>query len=99
MDNDTTRRDFLKVSLAGAVGAALGTRPLHAAAAVDVNARLAVCSWSLQPSSADDLFTKLAATGVSRIQIALDPIRRTRRARRRTSPPARRAAASAASRA
>ena len=75
MDNDTTRRDFLKASLAGAVGAALGTRPLHAAAAIDVNARLAVCSWSLQPSSADDLFTKLAATGVSRIQIALDPIR------------------------
>ena len=75
MHNDTTRRDFLKASLAGAVGAALGTRPLHAAAAVDVNARLGVCSWSLQPSSADDLFTKLAATGVSRIQIALDPIR------------------------
>jgi sugar phosphate isomerase/epimerase len=75
MHNDTTRRSFLKASLAGAVGAALGSRPLRAAAAIDVNTRLAVCSWSLQPSSADDLFTKLAATGVGRIQIALDPIR------------------------
>jgi sugar phosphate isomerase/epimerase len=75
MDNNTTRRDFLKASLAGAVGAALGTRPLRAADAIDVNARLAVCSWSLQPTSADDFFTKLAATGLTRVQIALDPIR------------------------
>ncbi|MCP5520206.1 MAG: TIM barrel protein [Verrucomicrobiales bacterium] len=37
--------------------------------------RLAVCSWSLQPTSADDLFSKLAETGVNRVQIALDPIR------------------------
>lgn len=37
--------------------------------------RLAVCSWSLQPVSAADLFEKLAATGIRRIQIALDPIR------------------------
>jgi sugar phosphate isomerase/epimerase len=75
MDNDTTRRDFLRASLAGAVGAALGARRLHAAAAVEVRARLAVCSWSLQPASAEDFFTKLAATGLKRTQIALDPIR------------------------
>jgi sugar phosphate isomerase/epimerase len=37
--------------------------------------RVAVCSWSLQPVSAADLFQKLTATGLSRIQIALDPIR------------------------
>ena len=37
--------------------------------------RLAVCSWSLEPTSAADLMSKLAATGVSRVQIALDPIR------------------------
>jgi sugar phosphate isomerase/epimerase len=37
--------------------------------------RLAVCSWSLQPTSADDLFQKLAATGIPRVSIALDPIR------------------------
>jgi sugar phosphate isomerase/epimerase len=37
--------------------------------------RLAVCSWSLQPTSADDLFAKLAQTGLNRVQIALDPIR------------------------
>jgi len=37
--------------------------------------RLAVCSWSLQPTSADDLFVKLADTGLNRVQIALDPIR------------------------
>lgn len=37
--------------------------------------RLAVCSWSLQSNSAGDLFQKLAATGIPRVQIALDPIR------------------------
>ncbi len=37
--------------------------------------RLAVCSWSLQPASADDFFQKLAATGIPRVSIALDPIR------------------------
>lgn len=36
---------------------------------------LAVCSWSLQPVSAIDLLEKLAATGLNRLQIALDPIR------------------------
>jgi L-ribulose-5-phosphate 3-epimerase len=41
----------------------------------DLSGRLAVCSWSLQPASADDLFQKLAATGISRVSIALDPIR------------------------
>lgn len=37
--------------------------------------RLAVCSWSLHPNSADELFQKLAAIGIPRVQIALDPIR------------------------
>jgi sugar phosphate isomerase/epimerase len=37
--------------------------------------RLAVCSWSMQPASAAELFQKLALTGVPRLQIALDPIR------------------------
>jgi sugar phosphate isomerase/epimerase len=37
--------------------------------------RLAVCSWSLQPISADDIFQKLAATGIPRVSIALDPVR------------------------
>jgi L-ribulose-5-phosphate 3-epimerase len=40
-----------------------------------LSSRLAVCSWSLQPTSADDLFQKLAATGIPRVSIALDPIR------------------------
>jgi sugar phosphate isomerase/epimerase len=40
-----------------------------------VSRRLAVCSWSLEPASADDLLKKLAETGVSRLQIALDPLR------------------------
>jgi L-ribulose-5-phosphate 3-epimerase len=34
-----------------------------------------VCSWSMEPASADDLLKKLAATGLRRVQIALDPIR------------------------
>lgn len=37
--------------------------------------RLAVCSWSLQPTSPQDLIIKLQATGVRRVQLALDPLR------------------------
>jgi sugar phosphate isomerase/epimerase len=37
--------------------------------------RIGVCSWSLEPKSVDDLLAKLAATGITRVQIALDPIR------------------------
>jgi sugar phosphate isomerase/epimerase len=38
-------------------------------------ARLAICSWSLQPTDPHDLVRKLKATGVSRVQLALDPLR------------------------
>jgi L-ribulose-5-phosphate 3-epimerase len=37
--------------------------------------RLAVCSWSLQPENLADLITKLQATGINRLQLALDPLR------------------------
>lgn len=37
--------------------------------------RLAVCSWSLQPKTPSELVTHLQAIGISRVQIALDPIR------------------------
>jgi L-ribulose-5-phosphate 3-epimerase len=37
--------------------------------------RLAVCSWSLQPSSPGDLVDKLRASGLNRVQLALDPVR------------------------
>lgn len=37
--------------------------------------RLAVCSWSLQPESPDDLVEKLCQTGIRRVQLALDPLR------------------------
>ncbi len=37
--------------------------------------RLAVCSWSLQPESPARLVERLAATGVRRVQLALDPLR------------------------
>jgi len=36
--------------------------------------RLAVCSWSLQPTGPQDLLAKLNATGIPRIQLALDPL-------------------------
>ena len=39
------------------------------------NERLAVCSWSLQPASPQDLIAKLQATGIRRVQLALDPLR------------------------
>ncbi|HOX55388.1 MAG TPA: sugar phosphate isomerase/epimerase family protein [Candidatus Paceibacterota bacterium] len=37
--------------------------------------RVAVCSWSLQPASPQDLIAKLQATGIRRVQLALDPLR------------------------
>jgi sugar phosphate isomerase/epimerase len=37
--------------------------------------RVAVCSWSLQPANPQDLIKKLQATGIHRVQLALDPLR------------------------
>ncbi len=37
--------------------------------------RLAVCSWSLQPTSPAELVERLTNTGVKRVQLALDPLR------------------------
>jgi sugar phosphate isomerase/epimerase len=42
---------------------------------INVAPRVAVCSWSLQPSTPAELVSKLTQTGVSRIQLALDPLR------------------------
>lgn len=39
--------------------------------------RLAVCSWSLQPATPNELITRLQATGIRRVQLALDPLRET----------------------
>jgi L-ribulose-5-phosphate 3-epimerase len=74
MKSEPTRRQFLKASVAGAIGATLAGRKARAAIP-NLPARLAVCSWSLEPASADDLMKKLAETGILRTQIALDPIR------------------------
>lgn len=41
----------------------------------DLAQRLAVCSWSLRPTSPADLLDALATTGISRVQLALDPLR------------------------
>jgi L-ribulose-5-phosphate 3-epimerase len=69
-----TRRGFLRSAAGGALGAGLA-RPLFAAASVDWTDRLGVCSWSLEPDSAEDLLDKLEKTGLGRVQIALDPLR------------------------
>src|SRR4051812_24897899 len=37
--------------------------------------KLAVCSWSLQPSTPEQLLEQLKTIGISRVQIALDPLR------------------------
>jgi L-ribulose-5-phosphate 3-epimerase len=37
--------------------------------------RLAVCSWSLQPASPQQLVDSLKQIGIARVQLALDPIR------------------------
>jgi sugar phosphate isomerase/epimerase len=36
--------------------------------------RIAVCSWSLQPKSCDELIERLRGTGITRTQLHLDPI-------------------------
>lgn len=41
----------------------------------DLASRLAVCSWSLRPPDPAQLLDALAATGHSRVQLALDPLR------------------------
>ena len=46
--------------------------------------RVAVCSWSLQPASPQDLIQKLLATGIRRVQLALDPLRESPEAWGRT---------------
>lgn len=75
MTTRTTRRGFLRTTVGGAFGAGLA-RPLAAlASSVDWAHRLGVCSWSLEPESAEDLLDKLARTGLRRLQIALDPLR------------------------
>lgn len=50
-----------------------------------IRQRLAVCSWSLQPTSPEDLISKLQPTGVARVQLALDPLRDDPAGWRRTS--------------
>lgn len=37
--------------------------------------RIAVCSWSLHPASPQDLAAKVKQTGISQVQLALDPLR------------------------
>ncbi len=74
MTVESTRREFLRTSVAGAVAAGVARRAL-AVARVPLAERLAVCSWSLEPKSAEDLLQKLGQTGVKRLQIALDTIR------------------------
>jgi L-ribulose-5-phosphate 3-epimerase len=41
----------------------------------NLTSRLAVCSWSLQPTTPAELFERLAQTGIARLQCALDPLR------------------------
>ncbi len=40
-----------------------------------LTSRLAVCTWSLRPQSPEELIAACAATGLTRLQLALDPLR------------------------
>ncbi len=44
----------------------------------DIESRLAVCSWSLQPESPGALVAHLREIGIPRVQLALDPLRENR---------------------
>ena len=41
----------------------------------NIETRLAVCSWSLQPETPEALIAQLREIGLSRVQLALDPLR------------------------
>ncbi len=41
----------------------------------DIESRLAVCSWSLQPDTPEELVAHLREIGIPRVQLALDPLR------------------------
>ena len=41
----------------------------------DIESRLAVCSWSLQPENPESLVAHLREIGIPRVQLALDPLR------------------------
>ena len=43
--------------------------------APSLSARLAVCSWSLQPATPQELIAAVKATGLNRVQLDLDPLR------------------------
>lgn len=42
----------------------------------NLSERIAVCSWSLQPTSPAELAAKLSTIGVPRVQLAFDPVRK-----------------------
>ncbi len=42
---------------------------------IAIHDRLAVCSWSLQPRNPAELFAQLQQVGITRVQLALDPLR------------------------
>ncbi len=41
----------------------------------NIESRLAVCSWSLQPKSPEALIAQIREIGIPRVQLALDPLR------------------------
>ena len=41
----------------------------------DIESRLAVCSWSLQPETPEALVAHLGKIGIPRVQLAIDPLR------------------------
>ncbi|MBS33544.1 MAG: xylose isomerase [Verrucomicrobiales bacterium] len=49
----------------------------HPKMANDIESRLAVCSWSLQPETPEALVADLREIGIPRVQLALDPLRET----------------------
>lgn len=43
--------------------------------ALDIDSKLAVCSWSLRPATPQQLVENLTTIGIKRVQLALDPLR------------------------
>src|SRR5262245_40810667 len=43
----------------------------------NIAGRVAVCSWSLHPATPQELIAKLQRIGIRRVQLALDPLRKS----------------------
>lgn len=73
-ENDVVAPDPERAAVRGAAGGPVPEVAQDGSGA-EVRPRLAVCSWSLRPRSVRELVDSVRATGLSAVQLALEPLR------------------------